>query len=80
MSRWIHWRWTDLLRYDVFHVLFIQHLAGADPGFSWGRGDAKDYLAARSLRAEPNSLSAGVQGPLKGPESSGVVLMLSRAI
>ena len=30
--------------------------------------------------AEPNSLSAGVQGPLKGPGSSRVVLMLSRAI
>ena len=30
--------------------------------------------------AEPNSLSAGVQGPLKGPGSSTVVLMLSRAI
>ena len=30
--------------------------------------------------AEPNSLSAGVQGPIKGPGRSGVVLMISRAI
>ena len=30
--------------------------------------------------AEPNSLSTGVQGSLKGPGSSWVILMLSRAI
>ena len=32
------------------------------------------------MSAEPNSLSAGVQGPLKRPGSSSVVLMLFRAI
>ena len=36
-------------------------------------------LCARThiTSVEPNSLSAGVQCPLKGPGSSGVVLMLS---
>ena len=52
--------------------------------FFGGGGDAKDYVPARTLytSAEPNSLSAGVQGAgeLKGPGSSRVVLMLSRAI
>ena len=39
-------------------------------------------LCARThiTSAEPNSLSAGVQGPLKSPGSSRVILMLSRAI
>ena len=45
---------------------------GADPGFSF-RGGGR-------TSAEPNSLSAGVQGPLKVLGSSGVVLMLFRAI
>ena len=35
---------------------------------------------AHIMSAEPNSLSAGVQGPLNGPRSSRVVLMLSCAI
>ena len=42
---------------------------GADPGFSWGGGGGKSV-----------TLSAGVQGPLKGTGSSRVVLMLYRAI
>ena len=37
---------------------------------------ARTHIAS----AEPNSLLAGDQGPLKGPGSSRVVLMLSRAI
>ena len=46
--------------------------SGADPGFSFGGGgDAKDYMRERTLRARnPKSLSAGIQGPLKGPGSS----------
>ena len=45
-------------------------------------GGRKRLLCARThiTSAKPNSLSAGVQGPLKGPGSSRVVLMLSRAI
>ena len=40
-------------------------------------GGVKGYVPARTLQsAESNSLSAGVQGPLKGPGSSMVVLML----
>ena len=38
------------------------------------------YGCTHITSAEPNSLSTGVQGPLKGPGSSRVVLMLSRAI
>ena len=57
---------------------------GVDPGFSFGGGGGggRKRLCARThiTSAEPNSLLAGVQGPLKGPGSSGVVLMLSRAI
>ena len=57
--------------------------AGADPGFSWGGGGgrgAKDYVPARTLRAQNRShFRQGVQGPLKGPGSS-IVLMLSRAV
>ena len=48
--------------------------SGADPGFSWGGG------AQKITSAESNSLSAGVQGLIKGPGSSRVVVMLSRAI
>ena len=55
-------------------------LKGADPGFHLG--GAKDYVPARTLytSAEPNSLPAGVQCPVKGPGSSRVILMLSRVI
>ena len=51
----------------------------ADPGFSLGGGGGRKRLCARShitRCAEPNSLSAGV-GPLKGPGSCRVVLMLA---
>ena len=43
------------------------------------RGGGRKMLCASThiTSAEPNSLSAGVQGPLKGPGSSRVVLMLS---
>ena len=51
---------------------------GADPGFLFrggGGGGAKDFVSAGTLRAwKSKSLSAGVQGPLKGPGSSGVYL------
>ena len=60
-------------------VLYIQ---GADPGFSF-RGGAKDYVPTRTLGARDRTLfrqGSRVQGPLKGPGSSRVVLMLSRAI
>ena len=58
-------------------------LQGRIQDFHGGGGGAKDYVPARTLHItseEPNSLSAGVQGPLKGPGSSRVVLLLSRAI
>ena len=48
---------------------------GADPGFSFrgGGGAQKDYMRERTLRERnPKSLSAGIQGPLKGPGSSRV--------
>ena len=49
--------------------------------FHLGGGGCKRLCARMDITsAEPNSLSAGVQGLLKGPGSSGVVLMLSRAI
>ena len=55
-----------------------------EPGFSFrgGGGGAQEIICARThiTSAEAISLSAGVQGPLKGPGSSRVVLMLSRAI
>ena len=47
----------------------------------WGGGGRKRLCASTHITsAEPNSLSAGVQGPLKGPGCSRVILMLSRAI
>ena len=50
--------------------------------FHLGRGGGRKRFCASThiMSAEPNSLSAGVQGPLKGPGSSMVILMLSRAI
>ena len=50
--------------------------------FFFGGGGGRKRLCARThiTSAEPNSLSEGVQGPLKGPGSSRVVIMLSRAI
>ena len=48
---------------------------GADPGFSFRK---RLCASTHIMSAKPNSLSAGVQGPLKGPGSS--TLMLSRAI
>ena len=58
------------------------HVSGADPGFSFGGGGGRKMLCCSThiTSAEPNSLLAGVQGPLKGPGSSRVVLMLSSAI
>ena len=42
------------------------HLGGGGEG-------AKDYMRNRTLRARnPKSLSAGIQGPLKGPGGSSV--------
>ena len=59
-------------------------ITGADPGFSWGGGGGggRKILCARThiTSAEPNSLLAGVQCPLKGPGSFTLVLMFSRAI
>ena len=59
------------------HEIMVQVLSsqtsGADPGFSFAEGGAKDYMRERTLRAQyPKSLSAGIQGPLKGPGSSRV--------
>ena len=50
--------------------------------FIGGGGGGRKRLCARThiTSAEPNSLSAGVHGPLKGAGSSRVVLMLSCAI
>ena len=57
-------------------------ILGADRRFSFSGegGGGRKRLCARThiTSEEPNSLSAGVQGPLKGPGSS--VLTLSRAI
>ena len=52
-------------------------VAEADPGFSFmgGLWIAKYCVRTHITSAEPNSLSAGVQGPLKGPGSSRVVLL-----
>ena len=50
--------------------------------FHWGGGGGgKRWCACMHITSvEPNSLSARVQGPQKGPGSFRVVLMLSRAI
>ena len=54
--------------------------AGADPGFSFRGGGGKRLCARMHIRsAKPNSLLARVQGPLKGPGNSRVILMLSRS-
>ena len=49
-------------------------LTRADPGFSFGGGGgggANDYVRTRTSRARsPKSLTARIQGPLKGPGSS----------
>ena len=57
-------------------------IQGRIQDFHLGGGGGRKRFCARThiTSAEPNSLSAGVQGPLKGPGSSWVVLMLSRAI
>ena len=68
-------RWSS----DCFKGISLQG-PGADPGFSFN-GGAKDYVCApTSWARNPKSLTAGVQGPLKGPASSQGFLMLSRAI
>ena len=57
--------------------------AGADPGFSFrGGGGAKGYVPACTIRAQNQThfRQGSMQGSLKGPESSRVVLMLSSAI
>ena len=59
------------MRYIILHQGRIQDFHG-------GRKRLCDHTHITS--AEPKSLSAGVQGPLKGPGSSRVVLMASRAI
>ena len=55
-------------------------MAGADPGFSFGGGGGRKRLYASTHIMTELTPSVGVQGPLKGPGSSGVVLMLYRAI
>ena len=60
--------------------------SGADPRFSFrggGGGGAKGYVPARTLYERGTELTFGrgsLQGPLKGPGRSGVVLMVSCAI
>ena len=65
---------------EVSH-LFINR--GGSRNFIWGgggRGRKRLCAGMHITSAEPNSFSAGVQDPLKGPGSSRVVLKLSRAI
>ena len=58
------------------NVNLSRHIIGADPGFSFIGG--RKRLCARtqiaSADSSPKSLSAGVQGPLKGPGWSRVVV------
>ena len=65
------------------HLHLVQLLPSTVQGriqdFHLGRWSAK-CARTHITSTEPNSLSAGVQGPLKGPGRSRVVLMLSRAI
>ena len=65
----------------TLYWLYVLH-TGADPGFSFRGGGGRKRLCARPhiMSVEPNSLSAGVQGQLKGPGSSRLALMLFRAI
>ena len=75
---------TKKMMLTSFSLNLRVHNTGADPGFPFrgggGGGRAQRLCASTHKHAEPNSLSAGEQGPLKGPGSSRVVLMLSRAI
>ena len=58
---------------SVFFGVLNFNSTGADPGFSFrGGGGTKDCARTHITSAEPNSL--------KGPGSSRVVLMLSRAL
>ena len=68
-------------------LISVQHLPwqGRIQDFQWGGGGGggggKRWCASTHIMsAEPNSLSAGVQGSHKAPGSSRVILMLSRAI
>ena len=61
------------------YISFSLCTTGADPGFSF-RGAQKIMCPHAHYERGPNSLSAGVQGPCKGPGRSRVDLMLSRAI
>ena len=62
----------------IMHVLITCVEPGADPGFSFGGGGAKDYVPHAHYE-RGTELTFG-RGRLKGPGSSRVVLMLSRAI
>ena len=65
------------------YTKIMSSLQGRVQDFYGGGGGVRKRLCARIYThitsAKPNSLSAGVQGPLKGPGSSRVVLMVSRA-
>ena len=51
---------------------FVLSSQGRIQDFHWGGGGCKRLCASTHIMStEPNSLSAGVQGPLKGPGSSG---------
>ena len=68
----------------VAHTRRLYAKAGADPGFSLGGGGgggggAQKILWAQAHYERGTKLTFGM-GPLKGPGSSRVVLMLSRAI
>ena len=59
-------------------MVIILH-QGRIQDFYLGGGRKRLCASTHITSAEPNSLSAGVQGPLKAPGSSRVVLLLSRA-
>ena len=66
----------------VLHLTCQSFKKLAITGGGGGVGEGCKGLCALThiTSTEPNSLSAGVQGPLKGPGSYRVVLMLSCAI
>ena len=65
--------WHSCVDGDLIHP--GNTYSGADPGFSYGGGGGRKRLCARThiTSAAPNSLSAVVQGLLKGRGSSRVV-------
>ena len=71
-----------MVGHDYMYALMQVRKQGWIQDFHLGGGGGCKILCARThiTSAELNSLSAGVQGPLKAPGGFGVVSMLSRAI